>query len=62
MACLLLTSVESYKLTVIVLAAWLGGVKPDRNLLWNNIVEQIQNVMKSGIQIRSTNGKLENYK
>jgi hypothetical protein len=42
---------------VMVLAVWLGGVHPNRELLWNNVVEQIQDLYQNGIIIKSNDNK-----
>ena len=38
---------------VMVLGAWLGGIHPNRELFWNNVVEQIQDLYKNGMVIHS---------
>ncbi|CAF2846948.1 unnamed protein product [Rotaria sp. Silwood2] len=37
---------------VMVFGAWLGGIHPNRELLWNNIVEQIRLLYKNRIIIK----------
>lgn len=42
----------------MILAAWLGGSHPNRNHLWNNIVDQITQLLKNGINIVTDDGKI----
>jgi hypothetical protein len=44
--------VRDHTNAVMVFAAWLGGTHPNRELLWGNIIEQIQDLYKNGIQIK----------
>jgi hypothetical protein len=37
---------------IMVFAAWLGGTHPNRELLWDNIVEQMQHLYQNGIIIK----------
>jgi hypothetical protein len=42
---------------VMVFAAWLGGVHPNRELLWCNVVDQLQDLYENGIIIRLNDKK-----
>lgn len=42
---------------VMVFGAWLGACHPNRNLLWSSVVEQIEDLCKNGIILKSDNGK-----
>ncbi|CAF4560337.1 unnamed protein product, partial [Rotaria magnacalcarata] len=37
---------------VMVFGAWLGGSHPNRELLWNSIVDQIKYLYKNGIILK----------
>lgn len=45
----------------IILGAWLGGTHPDRNIMWENIVEQINDLLKNGISIIADDGKFVTF-
>ena len=42
---------------VMIFSAWLGSTHPNRELLWNNVVEQLQNLSKNGLIIKLDNNK-----
>ncbi|CAF1239252.1 unnamed protein product [Adineta ricciae] len=46
---------------VMVFGAWLGSTHPNRQLLWNNIVEQIRSLYETGITVRLNNNKKVKY-
>ena len=42
---------------VMIFGAWLGGTHPNRDLLWSSIVDQIQDLFKSGMRITMDSGE-----
>ena len=42
---------------VMIFSAWLGSTHTNRELLWNNVVEQLQNLSKNGLIIKLDNNK-----
>jgi hypothetical protein len=49
--------VRDHGSAVMVLAAWLGGIHPTRELLWDNVVEQLQDLYENGIIIKLNDNK-----
>ena len=47
--------------SVMVFGAWLGGVHPNRELLWSNIVDQIQDLFENGITMNLNHGKVAKF-
>ena len=41
----------------MILGAWLGGTHPNRNDLWQNVVDQITDLLKHGISVATEQGK-----
>ena len=41
---------------VMVFAAWLGGSHPDRDLLWGDVVQQLERLCNEGVTLRSNEG------
>ncbi|CAF2605787.1 unnamed protein product [Rotaria sp. Silwood2] len=44
--------IRDYKSAVMIFGAWLGETHPNRELLWNNIVDQIQDLYENGIILK----------
>ena len=42
--------------SVMVFGAWLGGSHANRNLLWGNVVEQLQYLCRHGLQLKLNDG------
>ena len=52
--------IRDHTSATMVFGAWLGGTHPNRNLLWLNIVEQIENLCKNGVVLKlDDNAKLK---
>ena len=49
--------VRDHANATMILGAWLGGTHPNRDLLWTNVVDQIKDLLKSGITINMDQGK-----
>ncbi|CAF1397064.1 unnamed protein product [Adineta steineri] len=49
--------VRDYADSTMIFGSWLGGTHPNRDLLWSRIVEQIHDLLQTGITIHADTGE-----
>ena len=49
--------VRGHIIAVMIFSAWLGSTHPNRELLWNNVVEQLRNLSRNGVIIKLDDNK-----